>query len=65
MGTRKLVESGIAYRSEVPERNSPLVVQGLQIGDTSAVDLRFASVLPRSWRMSNPEILNLPVSLWF
>jgi hypothetical protein len=37
MSTRpgKLTDSSIAYRSEVPERNSPLVVQGLQIGGTS------------------------------
>jgi hypothetical protein len=35
MGTSKLVDSSTAYRSEVPERNSPLVMQGLQIGGTS------------------------------
>jgi len=26
---------GIAYRSEVPGKNSPLAPQGLQIGDTN------------------------------
>jgi hypothetical protein len=41
MGTSKLIDSSTAYRSEVPGRNSPLAVQELQIGGTSAAYLKF------------------------
>jgi hypothetical protein len=34
MGTSKLIDSSAAFLFEVPERNSPLVVQELQIGGT-------------------------------
>jgi hypothetical protein len=37
VGTSKLIDSGTAYRSEVPEDNPRLVVQGLQIGGTSPI----------------------------
>ena len=45
MGTSKLIDSSTAYRSEVPERDLPLVMQGLQIGGTSGPILAFASRL--------------------
>ena len=35
MGTSKLIDSSAALLFEVPEQNSPLVVQELQIGGTS------------------------------
>jgi hypothetical protein len=37
MGTSKLIDSSAAFLFEVPEQNSPLVVQGLQIGGTGAI----------------------------
>jgi hypothetical protein len=37
MGTSKLIDSSAAFLFEVPESNSPLVVQELQIGGTSAL----------------------------
>src|SRR6516165_12699991 len=46
MGTSKLIDSSTAYRSEVPERNSPLVMQGLQIGGTSMNRLIRCPVAP-------------------
>jgi hypothetical protein len=36
MDTSKLIDSSAAFLFEVPEQNSPLVVQELQIGGTSA-----------------------------
>ena len=36
MGTSKLIDSSTASLFEVPGSNSPLVVQGLQIGGASA-----------------------------
>ena len=36
MGTSKLIDSSAAFLFEAPEQNSPLVVQELQIGGTSA-----------------------------
>jgi hypothetical protein len=35
MGTSKPIDSSAAFLFEVPESNSPLVVQELQIGGTS------------------------------
>jgi len=47
MGTSKLIDPSAALLFEVPGSNSPLVVQELQIGGTSVVDLTFALVSPR------------------
>jgi hypothetical protein len=44
MGTSKLIDSSAAFLFEVPGSNSPLVVQELQIGGTSAASLKFLSV---------------------
>jgi hypothetical protein len=44
MGTRKPIDSSAAFLFEVPGLNSPLVVQKLQIGGTSAANLKFLSV---------------------
>ena len=43
MSTSKLIDSSAALLFEVPESNSPLVVQELQIGGTSAANLKFLS----------------------
>jgi hypothetical protein len=45
MGTGKLVDSSAAFLFEVPEPNSPLVAQELQIGGTS-VKCYIAGKLP-------------------
>jgi hypothetical protein len=44
MGTSKLIDSSAAFLFEVPGSNSPLVVQELQIGGTSAPIPKFASI---------------------
>jgi hypothetical protein len=44
MGTYKPIDPSAAFLFEVPGSNSPLVVQELQIGGTSAANLKFLSV---------------------
>jgi hypothetical protein len=41
MGTSKDIDSSAAFLFEVPGSNSPLVVQGLQIGGTSVAPAAF------------------------
>jgi hypothetical protein len=36
-GHRQVDVSGIAYRADVPDRDAPLGLQGLQIGDTDEI----------------------------
>jgi hypothetical protein len=51
-GTSKPINSSAASLFEVPVSNSPLVVQELQMGGTSAANLKFLSVL-RQVRLGN------------
>ena len=48
MGTSKHIDSSAAFLFEVPRSNSPHVAQELQIGGTSAAELKFPQRLLRS-----------------
>ena len=58
MGTSKLINSSAAFLFEVPGSNSPLVVQELQIGGTSALISKLVSRLTighAGWRRRHGE----------